>query len=57
MNLSLLQSNYAIGGPNRVSTWIRPSGDDVLVILSSRNLLVIMGNAHNYVENNNLSYL
>jgi hypothetical protein len=51
---TLLQSNYAIGLPNRVSIWIRPSRDNALVILSLRNLLVIMGNTRTSVENNNL---
>ena len=54
MYWTLLQSNYAIGLPNRVSIWIRLSRDDALVILSLRNLLVIMGNTRTSVENNNL---
>jgi hypothetical protein len=57
MNFRVLQSHYASGGPNGVSTWIRASGDDLLVIFITRNLLVIMGNTGASVENNNLSYL
>jgi hypothetical protein len=52
-----LQSHYASGVPNGVSTRIRPSGDDLLVIIVLRNPLVIMGNTRAAVENNNLSYL
>jgi len=57
MNFGALQSHYASGGPNGVSTRIRPFSDDLLVIFISRNLLVIMGNTGTSVENNNLSYL
>jgi hypothetical protein len=57
MYWTLLQSNYAIGLPNRVSTRIGASADDLLVIISSRNLLVIMGNTDNSVENINVSCL
>jgi hypothetical protein len=57
MNLRQLQSHYASGVPNGVSTRIRPSGDDLLVIIVLRNPLVIMGNTRAAVENNNLSYL
>jgi len=57
MNFRVLQSHYASGMPNGVSTWIGPSGDDVLVIIIVRNLLVIMGNTRSSVENNNLIYL
>jgi hypothetical protein len=57
MNFRVLQSHYASGLPNGVSTRILASGDDLLVIFIVRNLLVIMGNTRTYVENNNLSYL
>jgi|HubBroStandDraft_2_1064218.scaffolds.fasta_scaffold46439_2 hypothetical protein len=57
MNFRVLQSHYASGLPNGVSTRIRPPGDDLLVIIVLRNLLVIMGNTGTSVENNNLSYL
>lgn len=57
MNLSQLQSHYASGLPNGLSTRIGASGDDLLVIIILRNLLVIMGNTRTSVENNNLSYL
>jgi hypothetical protein len=56
MNFGALHSHYASGGPNGVSTRIRPSSDDLLVIFISRNLLVIMGNTDTSVENNNLIY-
>jgi hypothetical protein len=57
MNLRQLQSHYASGLPNGVSTRIGASGDDLLVIIVLRNLLVIMGNTGASVENNNLSCL
>jgi hypothetical protein len=57
MNLRQLQSHYASGLPNGMSTWIGASGDDLLVIIVLRNLLVIMGNTGTSVENNNLSCL
>jgi hypothetical protein len=57
MNFRVLQSHYASGLPNGVSTRIRASGDDLLVIFIVRNLLVIMGNTRTSVENNNLSCL
>jgi len=44
MTRVLVQSHYAIGLPNGLSTRIRPLDDDLLVIVSLRNMLVIMGN-------------
>lgn len=46
-----LQSDYAIGLPNGMSIGKHAPSGDLLVMVISRNMLVIMGNTANGVEN------